>query len=171
MNPLRVVRILNVHPPIAAPADQVLGAVAERLRQEGCDVRVLETTVEFGAPASFGVAYTMGRAAARMLGGGTATLDPAAPDRRICLELRFGIMSFWPVGTLGTWLLLGANPFDLESTAGVTLLAAAVWWINYMIARSAYEMWVLGGAHQARGKPRDALSDAAESARSAPLGG
>jgi hypothetical protein len=89
----------------------------------------------------------MRRKAAQMVSGGVVTLDPADPHRRIRIDLRFGLLSYlWPVMAACALVAMDASAGD---RAAMLAFIAGIWWLNYALARWAYESWVREAAARA----------------------
>ncbi len=140
MQPIVITRQLDFAQPLAAP-DAVTRAIADVLRRNGSRVTVhaLAGVVEFTGPSFWYFGFSMRRKAAPMVRGGVVVLDPADP-RRIRVELRFGVISYlWPVLVACAMVAMDGSVGDRVS---MLALVAGIWWLNFALARSAYESWV-----------------------------
>lgn len=147
MQPIVITRHLDFASPLAAP-DAVAHAVADGLRRNGC--RILSASggvVAFGGPSAWYFGFSMRRKAAPVVSGGVVTIDPAAPDRRIRVELRFNKL-FYLVPALAACFMVFADGGPAERLSMLTFIGG-IWWVHYALAWWAYESWVREAASRA----------------------
>jgi hypothetical protein len=146
--PYAAVRALEFSPPLFAPGDAVMDAIAAELKRNGNTVRrVTAGRIEFDGPGLFTITMSFRRAAAANVRGGVVALDPADPRRRIYLELRWSaLLTVMPM-LVASIAVLGAWPVMARAIA-LLMIGMSVGW-NVFMARHAYESWITTAARRA----------------------
>jgi hypothetical protein len=147
MQPLTNTRHVDFATPLAAP-DAVTRAVADGLRRNGS--RIVSASggvVAFSGPSAWYFGFSMRRKAAAVVSSGVVTIDPAAPDRRIRVELRFNTL-FYLLPALAACFMVFADGGPGERLSMLTFIGG-IWWVHYALAWWAYESWVREAASRA----------------------
>jgi hypothetical protein len=142
LDPIILSRRLDFSPPLTAPGDAVLDAIAQELRRHGNRIRHKGNgSIRFDGPGLFYVSLSVSGRAAVLVSHGTVTLDPQAPERTLRLELG---MSWWLVYGWPCLMaaVMVAMDFPVAGRVIMLIVLAGLAWTNYDNAKIAYEDWI-----------------------------
>ncbi|HSU12582.1 hypothetical protein [Longimicrobium sp.] len=144
---VHVVRALPLSPPVAAPADRILAAVADALRRDGNEVvRVRGGRVEFydDDPPAFLLEL---RGPRLPVVGGVVAPDPRGPWQRVRLELWMSPCLYLEPLALTALVLVAPMLPTTKTVLLVILLGLA--WMQFLTARDAFEARIVDAVRRA----------------------